>query len=126
MAGCNKKKRARKVGMEITTDKHKETRQARHKKYGHSYTRSSKTSASFPKDATPHDVKTGKIKARTFEDEYKSYRKTRGRKGWSFNPDKRKESAVYLSRNSVFNVQRVPMTELMERAILAHEEGRVL
>ena len=126
MAGCNKKKRkARLAGVEKTLW-HAETRQARHKKYGHSYTRSSKTSTTFPQDATPHDVKTGKIKARTFEDEYKSYRKTRGRKGWSFNPDKRKESAVYLSRNSVFNVQRVPMTELMERAILAHEEGRML
>jgi hypothetical protein len=120
MAGCNKKKRkARLAGVEKTM-LHAETKQARHKKYGHSYTRSDKTGPAWPKDASDPNTK-----CRTFEDEYQSFRKTRGRKGWSTNPDKRGyENPVYLKRNSIFNVQRIPMTELMEKAILAHESGR--
>lgn len=112
MAGCNKKRRRPRFS---DVAAHKETRQARHKKYGHSYTRSDRTT-SWPQVKRQEGV--------TFEEEYKTYRKTRGRRGLSPNPDRRQpENPNYLNRNSVFATRRVPLTELMERAILAHENG---
>ena len=41
--------------------------------------------------------------ARTFEDEYKLFKKTGGRQGWSPNPKHRpEENPVYLASKSVF------------------------
>jgi len=121
MGGCKKRRRVKLIReqRELICGRHHATRQRRHKKYGHSYTRTYGGHPMFPKVVNDEVGK-------TFDDEYKTYKKTRGRRGLCPNPLKRKaENMVYLARNSVFNVQKVPMIELMERAILAHEGSRM-
>ena len=54
----------------------------------------------------------------TFDQEYKTYHQTRGRQGLCPDPARRQdENPIYLQRNSVFNVRRVPIGELMSRPV---------
>ena len=51
----------------------------------------------------PKTAKGDVIRGRTFEDEYRLYRKTRGRQGWNPNPDYRgEENPVYLASKSPY------------------------
>ena len=109
MGGCKKRLRKRRVREDIT-EARKETRQRRHTKHGHNDYAKRGSSPLYP------DVI--REEGATFDEEYKTYKKTKGRRGLNPSPDRRQaENPEYLSRNSVFNVKHVPITELMEKPI---------
>ncbi len=110
MPGCQKRKRKARLNAIDTTQANGDTRRRRHARTGHAWTHS---------DSTILRWKTPKRSVgRTFEDEYKSYRVTRGKKGWSWSPDRRGlENPNYVNINSVFATRRVPIGELMTRPI---------
>lgn len=57
-------------------------------------------------------------RCRTFEDEYRMFRKTRGKKGWSANPDARKDENIWQTeRNSIFNCGKFHLTDLISKPI---------
>jgi len=123
MGGCKKRRRMKLIREQrvLIRDAHHKTRANRHKKYGHSYTRGE---PGYSVRKWPQIVE--REQGVTFDEDYKTFRKTRGRRGLNPNPDYRgTENPSYLARNSVFACRRVPMVELMERAILAHEASRM-
>lgn len=107
-----KSKRTRKARLNgiAKTTLHKQTRQRRLEVHGCSYHRPRGFGPMFP-EITPG-------LSPTFEQEYKKFHQTRGRKGLNPNPLYRQpENHIYLSRNSIFNVRRVPIGELMQKPI---------
>jgi hypothetical protein len=104
---------AARVAMETTTQRHKEARNARQARCGHARTRAHKCKTIALQDVAPPDVKLF-----TFQDEYRTYRKTRGKRGLSPDPAKRKtENPRVKSINSIFNGGVFPLTELMSKPI---------
>ena len=55
------------------------------------------------------------IRPITFEEQYKLFRKTKGRKGLNPNPDKRGEENYYLTHPEI--TSKFPITSLMEKPI---------
>lgn len=111
--GCKKKRRVtRGAHGEIRHAKIRATRQARHKKYGHSYKtrRQTKVTSWFvPKDER---------KVNTFEDEYQLYKKTKGRQGWNPNPNQREyENPAVKASKSVLGTAKYHLQDLMQRPI---------
>lgn len=115
---AKKGKRKARVNSEAITAERKATQQKRHAKYGHGYSKE-RTHDVWPRDARSTEVRLGIIKAQTFEEEYRTFKETRGRRGLSPKPTMRKEeNPVYLNRNDSFNVIKVRMEDLISRMIV--------
>lgn len=65
-----------------------------------------------------HKTAPSNTRAKTFEEDYRDYQKTRGSRGLSPSPDKRKlENPRVLAKDSVLSTGRFPIGELMEKPI---------
>ena len=115
MGGCKKRKRKSRLGGRINAEErtlvNKANRALDHKRKGHARKRRTGISLSMFPDP---ERKEGK----TFDDEYRIFRKTRGRTGLNPNPDKRKpENPNVLNRDSVLSCGWFPIGELMQNPI---------
>lgn len=96
------------------TQQRAERRQARTKAKGHARRHGYGEGPMFKEP----EVKPGRM----FEDEYKEFRKSRGRRGWSPNPNKRRDENPVIIASSNWHsyhttLRRVPIQELMETPI---------
>lgn len=110
------------------TDENKERRQKRIKAKGDQYSRRHRSWSDrrvYDRREWQHLIDFNK-KQLTFEEEYRLFKKTRGRKG--LNPDENhrgSENFRQLNRDSVFNCGYFPITELMQKPIKTSRHFRI-
>ncbi len=109
--GDKRTRRKRILGLDKTAT-HKENRTAYSKKHGHCKSRKYGTNLCEPQ------VDPDK-RLYTFEDEYKTSRRTRGRRGLNPNAEKREKENINIAlfKRLATHCGRFPIGELMEKAI---------